>query len=478
MFGFNEFLALGYIINFILIIAVVFFQRRDPQVTLLWVFVFILIPTGGLLAFIIFGLGVKRRTQGIYYDKHQKSNTLSKKLYEQMDFLDTAETKDLNELDLIRYFCKEHSLYTENNKLDIICDAREKYDLLLRDIENAKESIELVYFIIRKDEIGTKIMDALVKKANEGVEVRLLYDSFGTFFTPNKFLKQLNNTKCGKSASFYPVSIFTLSKINHRNHRKIVVIDKKISYLGGMNIGDEYMGLKKPSPWRDTHLRIVGDASKLLYQCFCFDWDFATHDKLSKTLADLKLNEPTDGDDFQPMQIVSSGPDSGEETIKNGMLKMIYSARRYLYIQSPYFIPDQAFRTALKTSAESGVDVRLMIPGKPDKRYVYYSSMSYLDEMLRAGVKVYYYDGFIHSKMIVADDKISTIGTTNIDIRSFRLHFETNAFFYSPATAIKCKSIFEQDMDDCCLMTLEEYEKRPFKTRVKEGFFRLFSPIM
>ncbi len=478
MLGFDDFLFFGYIINFILTIIVVCFQRRDPQVTLLWVLVFILIPVGGLLAFIVFGLGVKRRTQGIYDGKHQQANAISKKLYEQMNLLDAVDTKDSGELDLIRYFCKFHALYTENNKLDIFTDAKEKYEQLLDDIENAKESIELLYFIVRKDDIGTKIMDALVKKANEGVEVRFLYDSFGTFFTSNRFLKRLDNTKCGKSASFYPVSIFTLSKINHRNHRKIVVIDKKISYLGGMNIGDEYMGLKKPSPWRDTHLRIEGDAAKLLYQCFCFDWDFATHDRLSNSLSDLKINEAAECEEAQPMQIVSSGPDSSEETIKCGMLKMIYSARRYLYIQSPYFIPDQSFRNALVTAAESGVDVRLMIPGIPDKKYVYYSSTSYLDEMLRAGVRVYFYNGFIHSKMIVADDKISTIGTTNIDIRSFRLHFETNAFFYSDKIAVRCREIFEKDIGNCRAMTLEEYEKRPLKTRAKEGFFRLFSPIM
>ncbi len=478
MLDFNEFLLIGYIVNFILTIVVVFFQRKDPIVSLSWVLLFILMPVGGLIAFIIFGFGVRRRTQGIYNEKQQQHDALSKKLYEQLDILDTVETKDINELDLIRYFCKYHSLYTENNHLDIITDAKEKFELLLSDIENATESVNLLYFIIRKDRIGERLMDLLVKKAEEGVKVRLLYDSFGSFLTPKSFLNRLNNTKHGKAVSFYPVSIFALSKINHRNHRKIVVIDNKISYLGGMNIGDEYMGLKKPTPWRDTHLRIKGDASKLLYKRFCFDWDFSAKDKLSNSLKDLKLDGIDTKNGFVPMQIVSSGPDSPAEEIKCGMMKMIYSARRYLYIQSPYFIPDQPFRNALITAADSGVDVRIMIPGKPDKLYVYYSSLSYLDEMLKSGVKVYLYNGFIHSKTMVADDKLATIGTTNIDIRSFQLHFETNAFFYSPETAKKCREIFEKDMENSYQLTLEEYEKRPLKTRVRESFFRLFSPIM
>ncbi len=478
MLSFEDFLLFGYIVNFILTIIVVFFQRKDPTVTLSWVLVFILIPVGGLLAFLIFGFGVKRRTQGIYNEKQQQGDYLAKKLYEQMDILDTLDTKVLSELDLIRYFSNYHAMYTENNSVEIICSAEEKYRLLLKDIENAKTSINLLYFIVRNDGIGEKLMDLLVKKAEEGVEVRLLYDSFGCFFTPRSYFNRLNNTKHGRAVSFYPVSIFTLSKINHRNHRKIAVIDNKISYLGGMNIGDEYMGLKKHSPWRDTHLRIVGDASKLLYKRFCFDWDFSARDNLSKTLESLKFDEPDIQNGYVPMQIVSSGPDSPAEEIKCGMMKMVYSARHYLYIQSPYFIPDQSFRNALITAADSGVDVRLMLPGKPDKLYVYYSSLSYLDEMLRAGIKVYLYDGFIHSKTIVTDDKLSTIGTTNIDIRSFQLHFETNAFFYSPDIAQKCKEIFETDMDFSNRLTLEEYEKRPLKVRAREGFFRLFSPIM
>ncbi len=477
MFDYGNLITLSYLLNIVLIIIVIFFERKDPVVSITWVMAFILFPVGGFVLYLLLGLGVKKRTSGIHGDKQEHDDELAKRLYEQLDFLRTVNIGDSPNLDIIKYFCNHHCLYTDNNEADIIIDAEDKYRRLLEDIENATESINLLYFIFRKDEIGAKIMDALVKKAESGVEVRLLYDSFGCYFTPKKFLRALNSTKCGRAVSFYPVKIFNLSKINHRNHRKIVIIDKKIAYLGGMNIGDEYMGKKKPTPWRDTHLRITGDAVLPVYKRFCLDWDFSAHDNLSATLSDLHLKGKPDGEAL-PMQIVSSGPDSLAEEIKSGMIKLIFSAREYLYIQTPYFVPDQTFQNALITAAASGVDVRLMIPGIPDKSYVYYTSLSYLDSMLKAGVKVYLTDGFIHSKTIVADDRIATIGTTNIDIRSFQLHFEINAFFYSDSFAKRCREIFESDMKKSKLLTLDEYKKRPLSVKIKESFFRLFSPIL
>ncbi len=356
------------------------------------------------------------------------------------------------------------SIYTRNNSVEIYTEAKDKYRQLLKDIESAQHSINMLYFIIRDDAIGNRIMDALVKKANEGVNVRFLYDSIGCFTTPRKFFRRLSRTKCGKVAKFFPVNIFTLSKINHRNHRKIVVIDEKIAYLGGTNIGADYMGKRKLNPWRDTHMRITGESVKSVYKYFCLDWDFSTRDTLSETLDTLfSENNDASANNFLPMQIVASGPDSPAEEIKCGMIN---------------FVPDQTFINALVMAADSGVDVRLMLPGKPDKPYVYYTSFSYLEEMLNAGIKVYLHPGFIHSKTMVVDDKTSTIGTTNIDIRSFQLHFELNAFMYSSEVAVQCRKIFENDQSISHELTYEEYAARPRLMRIKEGFFRLFSPIM
>ena len=475
----SDFMICSYIINFIMIIVIVFFQRRDPIVSIAWVMCFMFMPLLGPILFMVFGLGIKRRTSRVYHKKQMYGDELAARLAEQLDFLDLDAAREIHDLDVVRYLCKYNCLFTDNNEVEIFTDAEKKYERLLADIESATESINLLYFIIRKDEIGTRIMDALVKKADEGVTVRLLYDSFGCFFTPKSFLRRLNKTKCGKAASFFPVSIFTLSKINHRNHRKIAVIDEKTAYIGGMNIGDEYMGRKKPAPWRDTHIRITGEAVGQVYRYFCLDWDFSTRDNLSDTLRATPAVEKEPAHERGiPMQIVASGPDSPAEEIKCGMIKLINNARKYVYIQTPYFIPDKPFMNALIMSAQSGVDVRLMIPGVPDKKYVYYSSLSYLEELFAAGVKVYLYDGFIHSKTLVADDKTATIGTTNIDIRSFQLHFEINAFFYSESFVRRCREIFEKDIADARLLTGEEYEKRPLSVRMKEGFFRLFSQIM
>lgn len=479
MSALGNILLLAYILNFILIIFVIFFQRRDPVVSMAWVMCFILFPVAGMAIFLIFGQGIKNHTKRVYYEKLLKGEEMTKRLHRQQSFLDKAETKQVPDLDLVRYFLKYNFLYTEKNSVDIFTDASEKYESMIKDIENAKKSVNILYFIIRDDEIGNKIMDALVKKANEGVTVRFIYDTIGCLTTNRSFLKKLNKTKCGKAVSFFPVSVFTLSKVNHRNHRKICVIDEEIAYLGGMNIGDEYMGKKKLSPWRDTHIRVTGESVKLVYKYFCLDWDFSTKDNLSDSLDEIFSKEyDTKNLDTIPMQIAVSGPDSPADEIKSGMIKMLNNARCYAYIQTPYFVPDAAFLEALIMAADSGVDVRLMLPGIPDKPYVYYTGFSYLDAVLKAGVKVYLYNGFIHSKTIVTDDKIATIGTTNIDIRSFQLHFELNAFFYSGKIAKKCREIFLNDIPDTRELTIEDYNNRPKSSRFKEGLFRLFSPLM
>ncbi len=323
--------------------------------------------------------------------------------------------------------------------------------------------------------MGNRLIDLLAKKAGEGVKVRLMYDGLGSILTPRRLFNRLREVEGSEVQEFFPVRIFSLSKINHRNHRKIVVIDGNIAYLGGMNVGDEYMNKSKRSlVWRDTHMRIEGEAAEYVMRCFAMDWEFSTGQELEVAQYE------SDGavENAVPMQIVPSGPDSKEEEIKCGMIKMINCARKYVYIQTPYFVPDQAFLTAVTMAAHSGVDVRIMIPETPDKKYVYHTTMSYAGELLEAGVKVYLYPGFIHSKTIVSDDEVSTIGSANTDIRSFELLFELNAFMYGEYQATRCRSIFLKDQSVCTLLTNEMYENRGIMNIIKEGFFRLFSPIM
>lgn len=480
MTGFSMILPICYIINFILIITVVCFQRRDPVVSMAWVLCFITFPGIGLIIFVIFGLGLKRHTKKQYLQKFELASKSDVRLNKQLRKVDKF-SGDKKYADMYRYFSTiAKSPYTEHNSVEIFTDAKDKYASVLKDIENAKKNINLLYFIVRDDEISNKIIDALIKKANQGVEVRFLYDGFGSLLTNPKIFKKLKATKNAYVAEFFPVKLFSSSKINHRNHRKIIVIDGKIAYLGGMNIGDEYMGLKKPSPWRDTHMRIEGEAVFQVQKYFSFDWEFSTGENLSHKVKEF-FSYRTDIEKKVPMQIVASGPESEEDEIKSGMLKMINSAKKYIYIQTPYFVPDSSVLTAIQLAAKSGVDVRLMIPGIPDKKYVYHNTLSYVGDVLPSGVRVYQYPGFIHSKTIVCDDDIVTIGTTNIDSRSFTLHFEINAFIYDEETALLNKNIFLKDLSICKPITAELYEQRKKNhplSYMADGFFRLFSPIM
>lgn len=464
-----------YILSFLIMTAIVFFERRDPVVSMAWVLCFTFLPVVGVILFFVFGHGLENHTRKKYIQKQElNNNILSTAMKKQKE----PPMQAFPHINLYRYLANAgHSVCTNGNDVRIITDGEEKFSELLHDMENAKESINMLYFIIHNDNIGAKILSVLKKKANEGVEVRVLYDGFGSILTPRRAFNELRSCPNAHVAEFFPVRLFSFSKLNHRNHRKIAVIDGKTAYLGGMNIGDEYMGRKK-LVWRDTHMRITGDAVAEIQKYFALDWEFSTDERLVNRLSTFfpsVKNETTDG---IPMQIVASGPDSKEDEIETGMIKMLNNANKYAYIQTPYFVPEKAFMLAVTSAARSGVDVRVMIPGTPDKPYVYYSTMSYMGDLLEAGVKVYLYPGFIHSKSIAVDDEVCTIGTTNIDMRNFQLHFELNAFMYGEKICSECKRIFELDSEKCTELTKEKYEKRGLKNVMREGFFRLFSPIM
>ena len=473
----GNFLVGIYILNFLVMIVVVCFERRDPVVSLAWVLGFTAIPVVGFIIFLVFGTGLKRKTAKKYAEKWRMNMDLSEKIAAEKEKTSIKEYKSMPHSDMILYLLNTNSsVLTKGNNVKIICNAEEKFRLLLDDIRNAKETINLLYFIIRDDKIGNKLISLLTEKVKEGVEVRLLYDDIGCFFTRRSLFDPLKKAG-GKVSAFFPVKLGSYSKINHRNHRKIVVIDGKIGYLGGINIGDEYLGKKKLKNWRDTHLRITGPSVRYLQKAFSLDWSFSTGEDLSADIAHyFPVCEKIAGG--ADVQIVCSGPDSTEEEIKNGMIKMINSAKDHIYIESPYFVPDQSFLNAIKIASHSGVDVRLIIPGIPDKRYVYYSTESYIGELLSSGIRVYKYDGFLHAKMLVVDGDVVTIGTTNTDIRSFQLHFEINAFIYDAFIAAQSNDIFKNDLKSSREITALDYSRRGIIQKMCEGFFRLFSPIM
>lgn len=466
-----------YILNFITMIVLICFERRDPVVSLAWLFGFTAVPVLGYVFFLVFGTGLKRKTAKKYAQRWNMNMDLSEKMSVEDEREKLKEYKFLPYSDIMSYLLNANSsVLTDGNDVKIYTDAESKFDDLFEDIINATDSIHLIYFIIRDDVVGNKLLDLLTQRAKEGIKVRLLYDDIGSFTTKRTVFDDLKAAG-GHVTPFFPFKIGTYSKINHRNHRKIVVIDGKIGYMGGINVGDEYFGKKRLSPWRDTHIKIIGPSVKYLQKAFSLDWLFSTNEDISQSLARyFPLSERSEKN--KRIQIVCSGPDSKEEANKCAIIKMINSAKNHIYIETPYFIPDQSFMNALKLASKSGVDVRVIIPGIPDKKYVYYSTESYIGELLSAGIRVYKYNGFIHAKMVTVDKDVVTIGTTNIDIRSFQLHFEVNAFIYDCATTNECNEIFKNDLKASKEVTPAIYSKRNIKQRILEGFFRLFSPIM
>lgn len=322
------------------------------------------------------------------------------------------------------------------------------------------------------------MLHELEKKAEEGIEVKMLYDDMGSRDLRKKDLKKFRQ-KGGHAESFFPSKLPLINlRMNNRNHRKIVVIDGTIGYVGGFNVGDEYIGKsKKFGYWRDTHLRIKGDAVNALQLRFILDWNSqSTRDNLTY---ESRYFPDVDSGGTIGIQIASSGPDEDWEQIKYGYLKMISSAKESIYIQSPYFIPDQAFLDSIKIAALGGVDVNIMVPNKRDHPFVYWATLKNVASLLEAGVNVYHYDnGFLHSKTLVIDDEVASVGTANMDNRSFTLNFEVNAFIYDEGVARSLKQAFINDMKLSNKLTSEAYAKRNMLVKFKEGISQLLSPIL
>lgn len=468
-------------LNIILAGFVVFLERRNVSATWAWIMVLFFIPVLGFILYIIFGQNLSRRR--IFNWDKQEHTYLERAVSAQMQLIGKNRSPYKNDIiqeykDLIYlHLNNNESLLTQNNSIDIYTDGQEKFEALLTDINKAIEHIHLIYYIIRDDELGRRMADALINKAQAGVEVRILYDDSGSRKLSRRFKKQIEHAG-GTIEPFFPGKIPLINlRVNYRNHRKLAIIDSKIGYIGGFNIGNEYLGLNtRFGYWRDTHLRIQGEAVNNLQSRFMLDWNQASKHKISFK----EYYYPTQikhGD--LGIQIVSSGPDSEWEQIKNGYIKLILTAKKYVYIQTPYLIPDESLLDALRIASLSGVDVRIMIPNKPDHPFVYWATYSNAGLLLKAGVKIYTYEnGFLHAKMIVVDDQVASVGTANIDVRSFRLNFEVNAFLYDTDTAKKLALIFLEDSQLSTELTNDNYERRAIYIRFKESVSRLLSPIL
>lgn len=470
------------LINIVLSMVIIFVQRREPRIVWAWLLVLNLIPVIGFVLYLLIGMD-------FYKDKLFKSKEIEDEMrrvaLRQEALIQKNELPIKNEnisqlKDLILYNLEvSDAVLTSDNSVNIYTDGCEKFNKLLEDIKLAQHYVHMEYYIIQKDELWDEISHALVEAASRGVVVRVLFDGMGTRKMGEKKWKYLQGKGIEVGEFFPPLFGKLHLRINYRNHRKIVVIDGRLGFVGGFNIGREYLGRDpKFGYWRDTHLRIEGSAVTTLAVRFALDWNYATGKNLflDNGLFQIPFYQEC-GD--KCVQIISSGPDSMHQQIRDNYLRLIHKAQKSIHIQTPYFVPDEAILTALKLVAISGIDVSIMIPCKPDHPLVYWATYSYIGELLAVGAKCYVYQqGFLHAKVLTVDGLVTCCGTANMDIRSFQLNFEVNGVIYSQETTEKFDDIFIEDIKQSTRLTWEMYQSRSFKIRFKEGFSRLFSPVL
>ena len=453
-------------------IFVIISENRNPVKTIAWCMVLTFMPVIGLILYILFGMGNRHR-------KLVKDEDLSR-------FKDVTEIIQSDEIisDLpARHKPLAEMLYRMNrsyplngNNVEIMTDFRTMSDRLVSDIEVARHHINMLFFKFEDDAAGRRIADALIRKAEEGIQIRLIYDDAGNLMVPRRFYRRLRQHGI-QVRGFMRIFLPILSRdYNSRNHRKVVVIDGEVGYMGGMNIAQRYAEGLKWGIWRDTHIRITGPAVSELQTSFLTDWKFTKGDE--PDLDSMYPYNPPCGNTL--MQIVTGGPMGKWNVMMQAYMTAIASARRHAYLQSPYFIPPEPIMKTLQNAALSGVDVRVMIPYRGDKGLLPpWASRSYIKEALNAGIRIYLYrKGYMHAKTMTIDDSLVTIGSTNIDFRGFEQDFEINAFMYDGRLAVQQREIFLKDQKDAELIDPLEWDKRPLTDKAKESVARVFSPVL
>lgn len=460
-----------YVFTIVSVVLVVISENRDPVKTVSWVLILIFLPFIGLIWYLIFGQDIT------------KKHVISKRMYNK---LKKRPLDEMGEMESVDYPEKHENLVTllknlgntqllGGNDVKIFTTGQEKFDYLLNDIDKAQEHIHICYYVFNDDKLGNQIKNALIKKSLQGVEIRIIYDSFGSRKTKNAFFEDMR--KAGIEVEpFLKLALKILtSRINYRNHRKIVVIDGRVGYIGGMNVADRYIGGFEWGPWRDTHARVEGKGVQGLQSIFFIDWYFVSQTLITSRKYFPEL--PKFGE--IPMQTINSGPLRDEREIVHSILQAIYDAKESIFIQTPYFIPPQQLADALYSAAVRGVDVRIMLSKRSDVQLVQIASKSFISDMLLAGVKVYFYEkGFLHSKLMVFDDSLTLIGSVNFDSRSFEHNFEAESFIYSEEIASQAKDIFVEDQRFSTQIARKDWIKRPKINRFIESLVRLFAPLL
>lgn len=364
---------------------------------------------------------------------------------------------------------------TRHNEVAVLTNADAAYEAILEALEKAEHHIHFEFYTIRDDRTGRRFLEVLTRKAREGVQVRVVYDGIGSYQLSSAYVEELHRSGAEAHCFLPPLIAFFDKRINYRNHRKIVVVDGEVGFLGGINIGDEYVGGNKHLGfWRDTHLQLRGDAVYYLQQTFLNDWEFVSKQKLP----DASLFPEHELPEGRPVQILPSGPDVQFDSYFEMAFSAIAAARHRIWITTPYFIPDRSLLIGLKTAALSGVDVRIIFPGVPDTRIVHLATLSYVKELLQAGVRFFMYQkGFMHAKILLVDKMIASVGTANMDMRSFFDNFEINAVFFDKDTMGRLEQDFVQDTADSKEILLPQFERRSRWQRGKEVVARLLSPL-
>lgn len=472
----------------LLVCIVISMENRDPQKTLSWILVITLLPGLGFVLYLIFGKNVRKRrwekvkkriNEYLANEEIKKvvAATTMEELQKSLDF--EKENFDPSDHHIMKLVLTSGiAPVTFDNDVMIFTEGESKFAQMLEDMANAKDYIHLEYFIIRQSEIADKIKAVLMEKARSGVKVRILYDDLGSWklYRNPGYLAEMREAGCEVVSFVQGKFPFIFRSINYRDHRKICIIDGKIGYVGGINIGDEYVHKsRKFGFWRDTHLRIRGSAVYMLQVIFALGWYLRTEEML----IDSKYFPKQEHKGNSIMQIAASGADTPEATIYQAYFYAIAQARETIYIETPYFIPDEAILTALKSAAMAGVDVRIIFPEKSDHYFVHMASLSYLEELIKFGAKVHFYQkGFIHSKMVLVDKEVASVGTANMDIRSFMLNSEINAFIYDDETVDRLYQAFYEDIQECRPIRAEDIARKTFIGRLWQSICRLFSPVM
>lgn len=467
-------LLAAYWILVISSVSVVLLENKNPVRTTAWILVLTTVPFIGLLLYIVFGRSYHRQSRLSRKTKSKIQVCMNPAIARTELATSSKIVKKHAHLIKLLETSSEAKLFANNN-VEIYTNGKKLFADILNDIENAKNHIHAEYYIVETDKTGNKFKDALIKKAREGVEVRLIYDDIGSWRLKYFTIKEMQDAGI-KLQSFFKLRFpYFTNKLNYRNHRKILVIDGKIGYLGGFNIADRYTDGLDWGIWKDTHIRFEGDGVAGLQNIYLTDWLYVTQ-KLHQTPRFFPVSSC---ESKTSIQVVGSGPDTDRQSIMQGFCYAINDAKKYIYIQTPYFLPNESILTAIESAAMRGIDVRLMIPSRSDSRISYEASLSYMREILSAGVKVLQYKkGFIHAKTIVIDDEVAIIGSANMDFRSFEQNFEVSAFIYDEEKSVELRNIFLVDEKSCRKLTLWKLSKTPKFRKVIRSIARLFSPAL